>query len=336
MVGVRRLAAVFLLALTSCSPSVTGDGSTSTSEVSVIATSTSAPAGATTTSTPAGWVELAAMEVARSEHPAAVLGGEIVVLGGFVETGVGRTDITPTVEAYTPDTDTWRQLTELPEPRHHGMAAAVGERLFFIGGSAPSGESSSAMWELVEGTWMPKAPLTAAVAAAAAVVLSDTIYVVGGVPDGYLQAYDVAGDQWTILPAPPTQREHVAAAIFDGEVWAIAGRWMGEIFNTTEIYDPEAQAWRAGPPLVEPRSGFGAAAVGDMIVVAGGEVFDPDEALTSVEALDGEAWRLIDPLPHGLHGSPLVVIDDQVYLPGGSTRPAGVANDGAMYRLDAG
>jgi hypothetical protein len=45
---------------------------------------------------------------------------------------------------------------------------------------------------------------------------------------------------------------------------------------------------------------------------------------------------LIDPLPHGLHGNPLVAIDDRVYLPGGSTRPAGVANDGAMYRLDAG
>jgi N-acetylneuraminic acid mutarotase len=216
------------------------------------------------------------------------------------------------------------------------MAAAVGRQLFFIGGYTPTDEPSPGVWELVGDAWIARAPLTAAVAAAAAVVLEDVIYVVGGVPDGYLQAYDVAGDHWTIVRAPTTQREHVAAAVLNGEVWAIAGRWMGEIFDTTEIYDPQADAWRAGPSLVQPRSGFGAAVVGDVIVVAGGEVFDPDEALTSVEALDEEAWLMIDPLPHGLHGNPLVAIDNQVYLPGGSTRPAGVANDGAMYRFDAG
>jgi N-acetylneuraminic acid mutarotase len=216
------------------------------------------------------------------------------------------------------------------------MAAAVGDRLFFIGGYTTSDDPSPAMWELVEGAWQARAELTAPVAAASAVVLGDVIYVVGGVPDGYLQAYDAEADGWAILQAPTTQREHVAAAVLDGEVWAIAGRWMGEIFDTTEIYDPAADTWRAGPRLNEPRSGFGAAVIEEEIIVAGGEVFDPDEALDSAEVLDGEEWRSIDPLPHGLHGNPLVAIDDMVYLPGGSTRPAGVANDGVAYRLGAG
>jgi hypothetical protein len=276
------------------------------------------------------------MEIARSEHPAVVLDGEIVVLGGFIEVGVGRTGVAASVESYSPDTDTWRRLPGLPQARHHGMAAVVGDRMFFMGGYTPGGNPSAAVWELVDGAWTDGQALPVPVAAGAAVVLGDVVYVVGGVPDGYLQAFDVAGNQWAILPAPATQREHVAAAVLDGEVWAIAGRWTDGIFDTTEIYDPEAAVWREGPSLVEPRSGFGAAVLGDRIVVAGGEVFAPDEALASAEALDGEEWRLIDPLPHGLHGNPLVAIDLQLYLPGGSTRPAAVVNDGATYRLDAG
>jgi hypothetical protein len=278
------------------------------------------------------------METARSEHPAVVLGGEIVVLGGFVETGLGRTGVTPNVEAYNPDTDSWRPLPALPEARHHGMAAVVGERLFFMGGYTPGGNPSAAVWELVDEAWRNGQPLPVPVAAAAAVSTEDAIYLVGGVPDGLFLRYDVAGESWSTLPPPTTQREHVAAAILDGEVWAIAGRWTGGIFDTTEIYDPEAEAWRNGPPMTEARSGFGATVVGKVIIAAGGEVFGPDQALTSVERLNAEpeGWLPIDSLPHGLHGNPLVAVGSDVYLPGGSTRPAGVDNDGVIFRLAVG
>jgi hypothetical protein len=78
--------------------------------------------------------------------------------------------------------------------------------------------------------------------------------------------------------------------------------------------------------------------VGKVVIVAGGEVFDPDQALTSVERLNAEpeGWFPIESLPHGLHGNPLLAIGGDVYLPGGSTRPAGVANDGEIYRLTVG
>ena len=224
------------------------------------------------------------MNLARSEHPAVLLGDEVVVAGGFIEVGVGRTGVTPTVEAYSPDSDTWRDLPDLPEARHHGMAAVVGGRLFFIGGYTPSGNPSAAVWELVDEAWRDVAPLPAPVAAGAAVTMGQSIFLVGGVPDGNLYRYDVEGDAWTTLPPSGTKREHVAAVVLEGEIWAIAGRW-DEVFDTTEVFDPETQAWRAGPSLGEARSGFGAAVVDGAIVVAGGEVFSPDQALTSVEIL---------------------------------------------------
>jgi N-acetylneuraminic acid mutarotase len=278
------------------------------------------------------------MGVARSEHPGVVVDDEIVVSGGFIEVGVGRIGVTETVEAYSPDTDSWRDLPDLPEPRHHGMAAVVADRLFVFGGYSASNDATDTVWELADGEWVGRAPLPGPVAAGAAAVLDDSILVVGGTPNAGLYRYDTATDTWVELTAPAAQREHVAAVALDGEVWAIAGRWQGEIFDTTEIYDPETDVWRSGPTLSEARSGFGAVVIDGTIVVAGGEVFSPDSALDSVERLEagtGE-WSLIDPLPHGLHGNPLVAVGADLYLPGGSTRASDVVNDGRTFRLDLG
>ena len=278
------------------------------------------------------------MAEARSEHPAAVVGGEIVVAGGLIEVGVGRTGVTPTVEAYAAEADSWHSLADLPEARHHGMAATVGQRLFFMGGYTPAGDPSASVWELVESEWIDRGALPAPVAAGAAVIVGESIFVVGGVPEGNVYRYDLSGDTWVAIPAPGTRREHMAAIALDGEIWAIAGRWEGEIFDTTEIYNPDAQVWRAGPSLLEARSGFGAVVIDGAILVAGGEVFSPDEALDSVERLEhlGGQWEAIQSLPHGIHGHPLVAIGSVIYLPGGSTRPAGVDNDGVTYRLQLG
>jgi hypothetical protein len=321
---VRRLAAFFLIATAACTPSVVED-----------TTTTSSSGSSPTTTPPTGWVELAPMTLARSEHPAVGLGDEMVVAGGFIEVGVGRTGVTPSVEAYSPDTDTWRDLPDLPEARHHGMATAVGSRMFFMGGYTAAGDPSAEVWELIDDVWVDRTPLPEPVAAGAAVALADAIHIVGGAPGAPFLRYDPEADSWSGLQEPTSEREHVAGVALDGKIWALAGRWDGEIFDTTEVYDPVMQTWRPGPSLREARSGFGAAVVDGAIVVAGGEVFSPDEALTSVEMLEpaDDQWATIEPLPQGLHGNPLVAIDSAVYLPGGSIRAAAVDNDGLTYRL---
>ena len=336
----RVVAGALILGIVACT-ATSDETSTSrvpdsTSTPTSISTTTAAP----TTTSPAAsaWVELAPMAVARSEHPAAVLDDEVVIMGGFVEIGLGQSGVTASVEAYDPDLDSWRELAELPEPRHHGMAAVVDERLFMIGGFDAPGDPAETVWELVDGQWVDRSPLPGPLGAAATAVLDGAIYVVGGVPDSALYRYDPAQDGWTVLPRPAEEREHVAAVALDGAVWAIAGRWTGEIRNSTESFDPASETWTPGPSLNEARSGFGAAVVGNQVVAVGGEVFSPDEALHTVELYDPEAgeWSLVDPLPYGLHGNPLVAIGTDVFLPGGSIQPAGVENDGRMYRLSLG
>ncbi|HLF42687.1 MAG TPA: hypothetical protein VJA46_04050 [Acidimicrobiia bacterium] len=319
----RGIAVVLLLVTSACTASNEAPSSTAASAA---------------TSVPTGWVEIAPMNIARSEHPGVMFEGQLVVVGGFIEVGVGRTGVTDTVEAYDPSTGAWRDLPRLPAPVHHGMAAVVSDRLFVIGGYSEAGDPVSTVWELVDADWVERSPLPGPVAAGAAVAIDDSVYVVGGAPGGGLYRYDIVGDAWFELPGPGRQREHVAAVAFDREIWAIAGRWQGEIFNTTEIYDPGSETWRSGPILNEARSGFGAAVIDEAIVVAGGEVFGPDEALSTVERLgpDTDGWSFIEPLPHGLHGNPLVAIGSDLYLPGGSVRAADIENDGRSYRFTLG
>ena len=278
------------------------------------------------------WMEHEAMRVARSEHPAAVLDGEIVVLGGFVVSGLGRVSVTPSVEAYDPAEDVWRDLPELPEPRHHLMAAVVDQALFALGGYAESGEATNSVWELVDDSWVARASIPEPVGAGAAVELDGSLYLVGGTPNGGFHRYDPARDAWETLPSP-SSREHLAAVSHAGEVWAIGGRWQGTAFDTTEVFSVEEAVWREGPRLLDARSGFGATVVDDTIVLGGGEVFDPLMALTSVEALRDGSWVPAVDLPFGLHGNPLVSAGGRVYLPGGSTRPGGVDNPGTMMSL---
>lgn len=282
------------------------------------------------------WVERAGMTVPRSEHPAVVFDGEVVVAGGLVSAAPGRFSATASVETFDPESGTWRSLPDLPAPRHHLMAASLNGRLFVIGGFADSGFAAvDEVWELVDGVWHTRAALPRAVGAGAAVVHDGQVYVVGGAPDGGLFRYEPGVDRWTELNAPREPREHVAAVVHDGEIWAIGGRWEGQFFSSTEIYDPATDTWTPGPSMNEARSGFGATAHDGSIYVAGGEVFDPDRALAGVARLDPDGrWVQIEPLPFGLHGNPLVSDGSAIFVPGGSRRPGGVDNPGTMLSFE--
>jgi non-specific serine/threonine protein kinase len=276
------------------------------------------------------------MQVARSEHPAAVLDGVVYVFGGLVSTAQG-TMATASVEALDLDNDTWSAAPDLPSPRHHAMAAAAAGRVYVMGGFDARGFNPVATawsWAPGEEEWTPLPDLPIAIGAASAVVVNDVIYLVGGVPTGNsLLALAPGTDVFTQLADADRQREHLGAAALDGRIWAIGGRWRSTMRRDVEVYDPATGEWSAGPPMAEARSGFGATVVDGNIVVGGGEVFGPDRALASTEILAGDDWSSFEPLPSPLHGLPLVTIDDRVLALSGSSLAAGVENTGAVWSI---
>jgi Kelch motif len=121
-------------------------------------------------------------------------------------------------------------------------------------------------------------------------------------------------------------REHFTLVVYEGELWALGGRWNGVMLDSVEVFDPSAGAWRDGPSMIDARSGFGAAVAGEILTAGGGEVFDPTRTLTEVERLINGVWVPGPVLPLPLHGVPMAAVDDNLYVMGGSQEAGDVVN----------
>ena len=76
------------------------------------------------------------MLTARSGIAAAVVDNELWVFGG--EDPANFT-FNPEVEVYNPVTNTWRQLPDMPFPRHGIWASVIGNKIYLPGGGSSAG-----------------------------------------------------------------------------------------------------------------------------------------------------------------------------------------------------
>ena len=269
----------------------------------------------------ASWQQAAPVPVARSEVAAAVLGGEIVVLGGFLADGSSSRR----VDAYSPPRNTWRRLPDLPFGVHHAVAAAYRGRLYSLGGYAEQRGLSRSAFVLERGRWRSLPPLPEGRAAAGATVVDGRLHVVGGVgPNGVVSrmlVLDLKRLRWSSL-AGPTPREHLAVTSLKGRIYAVGGRVGGytNSFDLFEAYTPRL-GWRRLPPVPSVRSGTGAAAVGRTVVSIGGET--AAGTVGSVYGFDFSMrkWNRLPDLPTPRHGLGVVAVGSRIYAVAGGPEP---------------
>ncbi len=278
------------------------------------------------------WQKHAPVPLPRTEVTAAAVGGEIVVVGGFVADGsnVGRAD------AYSPRTNRWRRLPDLPVTVDHAAGAAWRGRMVVAGGYGANRAPLREAFLLENGRWRRLPPLPEARAAAAAAVVGDTLFVVGGVSETPLGrdlarrafALDLRTKRWRTI-AGPSPREHLAAAASGGRAYALAGRLAGIDTNRgdLEVYEPATRRWRRLPPLPDPRGGTGAAAVNGRIVSVGGEA--PTGTQRLVFAFDPRTrrWQRLPDLTTPRHGLGVVALNGRVYALAGGPQPGLFVSD---------
>ena len=127
--------------------------------------------------------------------------GKIYAIGG-VRNGAAAT----TNEAYDPATNTWAALAPMPTAREHLAAAAIGDRIYVVGGRAPSNTPALEAYAPATNTWerLPDMPTSRGGLAAAA--LNGKLYVFGGEIPGvfpHTEEYDpvsAAGGAWRTCP----------------------------------------------------------------------------------------------------------------------------------------
>ena len=269
------------------------------------------------------WEARAEMPIPRTELAAAVLGSEIVVLGGSAPyLGAAQR-----VDAYSPARDSWRRLPDLPVGVHHSTAVGAGGRLYVIGGYAASGAVLRTVFVLQGDTWrrLPRMPFPRA--AAGAGVAGRQIVVAGGIGEGRRLAknalvFDLRTARWSVV-AGPTPREHLGVTALAGTVYAVGGRTAGLDTNllTFESYRPGDRAWTRLQPVPDPRGGTGAAALAGHVVSVGGE----ERAGTIAEVLAYRVaerrWVRLQDLPTPRHGAGVAALGGRVFVIGGGPEP---------------
>jgi N-acetylneuraminic acid mutarotase len=269
------------------------------------------------------WRTHSPLPVPRTEVAATAFGDEIVVAGGFVESGGS----TRRVDFYEPSSNTWRSGPDLPAGVNHAAAAVARGRLYVLGGY---GAERSA-FVLAANDWKTLS-LPSPRAAAGAVAVRGTVYIVGGVGEGgnarSMLAYDTRSGRWRTFPGP-RPRQHLAVVATRGRIYAIAGRTSGLNTNFTlvESWAPGEKRWRREAPVPEARGGTGAAAIGSTIISVGGEA--PGGTVRTVYAYDvvRHRWRRLTDLPTPRHGLGVAALGGVVYVIGGGPQPGLYVSD---------
>lgn len=274
-----------------------------------------------------GWRCLTSLPTARSELGVAALDGRIYAAGGM-----NRWGRTAAFEVYDPRVDEWRQLAALPLALNHlGIAAAQG-RIYVTGGYSDlflmQSVKDAWAYDPATDTWGQIAALPAPRAAHVMISIGEKLYVVGGTGDdsAALWVYDPATNIWdTTRARMPTALEHAAAAVVDGKLYVISGRWgMSQKLAAVEVYDPASDSWTRGRDIPTARGGLTAAALDGRIHVTGGEDVHPDRTFDEHHVYDpaSDTWTTAAALPAGRHGLGSAVIEGRWYVVGGATRPA--------------
>jgi serine/threonine-protein kinase PknK len=151
-------------------------------------------------------------------------------------------------------------------------------------------------------TWKNRAAAPTARQEVASAVADGRVWVIGGLTaagaSAVVESYDPATDRWAPGPALPVALHHPIAATYRGEIVV-----MGGFLAAASLYDRpsdrvfalRAGAWVDLPPLRRLRGAAAAAAVGDVVVVAGGR--NVSALIGPTEIFDGSSWRDGEAIP---------------------------------------
>lgn len=240
----------------------------------------------------AKWEPLAMHEPSQSPGLVAWKGA-IYRVGGLSFTNGAGEDTAfhslATFAKYDPETNKWKDLPPLPEPRSSHDAAVIGDKLYVVGGWNLQGASS------MDAPWHDQALV-----------------------------FDLTKEdgQWQKIGQPPFQTRAVAAIGHAGKLWVLGG--MTSTNATTRdvhVFDPAKNAWSKGPDVAggDGLAGFAISAVS----VNGKLYFNGSEGIIYSLKEDGLGWEPVQRLliPRSFHR--LLPAGDQ-----GLVAVAGVARGG--------
>ncbi|ADE53227.1 family 16 glycoside hydrolase [Coraliomargarita akajimensis] len=263
----------------------------------------------------------------------------------------------PPVCVFDPAENSWRTASTPPIEIHHLQPVVFEGKVYILCAMTGGFPHETGLEKVLiydpqsdEWSWGHDIPAERQRGAAGVVLVDDQIYVVGGIVRGHMggfvnwfDRYDPKTGEWTELPDAPNQRDHFQAAYLDGKIYAAGGRCTShetkQLFNRTvaavDVYDLASGQWSVLPePLPTPRAGNATIAVGQDVVVLGGES-QRERAHEEVEAwqTDQQCWHAYPSMNAGRHGTGAVLHNNYIYTCAGTGNRGGGPNLKTTERL---
>lgn len=273
---------------------------------------------------------------ARHENALVRAGDQFILLGGR---GM------KTVDVYSSLTKEWTQGAQPPFEIHHIQAVTVDGLVYVVGALSGGWPHETPLpniliYDPVLDLWAigPEIPHERRRGASGAVVYEDKIYVVCGIINGHssgwvkwLDEFDPATSEWTVLPDAPRSRDHLHAEVIGDRLYVAGGRKSGyqsqgfeATVKETDVYDFGTGEWRELPSpegdIPTERAGTSAAVHNGNLLIIGGESGSQQAAHSEAEMLDTatETWSTLNPLLRGRHGTQAISFDNMVVIGAGS------------------
>jgi N-acetylneuraminic acid mutarotase len=294
---------------------------------------------------PGTWSTAAPLPQPRTEMKPAMIDGKIYLVGGSWDEATEPERIsnytTGFLTEYNPETNSWRELARAPEGLTHQAVAALGGKLYVLGGFGGSRHTLSSpgfyVYDPASNQWetLPSPP-SGRQGGGVLAASGGMIHAIGGRALGDGEGSSVFGDHYVYDPMTnawreasplPTPRDHAAVFVVNGKIHVVGGR-VGETdanVGLHDIYDPATDSWMSAPPMPTARSSLAYAEYGGMLFVAGGECKPERGTYDEVEAFDlgTNSWLSFAALPAGRHAFSAGVADGKLFFFGGSTNCGG-------------
>jgi N-acetylneuraminic acid mutarotase len=275
-----------------------------------------------------------------------------MVVGGAA--GPSSYDAVASTAIYDPSTGHWSRMTDMLQARTYAMAVALADGSVLVAGGSRDGQplDTAERYFPAAGTWVAAGRLNLPRTQGTLTLLGDgRVLAAGGGIEGApgwsttasAEIFDPTTSTWTLAaPMSVARGRHTATLLDDGEVLVAGGATTyygdtGDVTSSAEIYDPQANAWRATAPMSEPRYVHAAGRLRDGRVLVAGGWYSPsnsDPSHKTAEIYDPvvDHWTATGPMTIGRAQYGLASLPDGRVLAVGGVDPSyGVQAGSELY-----
>ena len=235
----------------------------------------------------------------------------------------------------------WAPRSPMPVPLSEVGTAAVGGRIYVVGGLTITGAPSTTLqiYDPFLDSWTlgPPLPLEGGIDHPNVAAAAGKLYVLGGlaIVQGRATArtfeFDPATSSWTEKAPLPTACGAAGTAELGGKIYVAGGQRGGLTVAEFAVFDPATNTWTELPPMPTPRNHLTAQALDGKFYAIGGrppltgavEMYDPQS----------NTWTPVAPMPTPRSGIASGTLRARIQVLGGetSTQPGGTFQENEEY-----